>query len=100
MAIRSCFGGGLFAILAVPGNNFANPKSSSTMPCQHLAQIQQLNLPVSKSDILKVICPVCGNVDVCAYTPMEIDESQTEEENTPPQDLSPSIPATGSTSAS
>ncbi len=44
------------------------------MPCQHLAQIQQLQLPISNSDVLKVICPVCGNVDVCAYTPMNTNE--------------------------
>ncbi len=48
------------------------------MPCQHLAQIQQLQLPVSDSDVLKVICPVCGNVDVCAYTPLKVDEPESE----------------------
>jgi hypothetical protein len=44
------------------------------MPCQHLTQIQQLNLPISDSDVLKIICPVCGNVEVCAYTPLETEE--------------------------
>lgn len=70
------------------------------MPCQHLAQIQQLNLPLSKSDILKVICPVCGSVEVCAYTPLDVEEAQTEGEEAPPQNLTHSAPETGSTSTS
>ena len=44
------------------------------MPCQHLAQIQQLHLPMSSSDVLKVVCPICGKVDVCAYTPLAEEE--------------------------
>jgi hypothetical protein len=49
------------------------------MPCQHLTQIQQLNLPISDSDVLKIICPVCGNVEVCAYTPLETEDLETKD---------------------
>lgn len=59
------------------------------MPCQHLAQIQQLHLPVSDADVLRIICPVCGNIEVCAYTPLlpeqlaEAVGSETEAESRP-----------------
>lgn len=45
------------------------------MPCHNLARLQDLSrqyqLPISDSDVLKVLCPVCGQVEVCAYTPLD-----------------------------
>ena len=38
------------------------------MPCQHLTELQELKLPMSNSDLLKVLCPIFGKIDVCAYT--------------------------------
>ena len=67
------------------------------MPCQHLAQLQQQHLPVSDSEILKVICPICGSVDVCAYTPMILEETPSEGEDANPKHPQPPLSTTEST---
>ncbi len=48
------------------------------MPCQHLIEIKDLKLPVSDADVLKVLCPICGQIDVCAYTPVNDDQESAQ----------------------
>jgi len=43
-----------------------------------LIEIKDLKLPVSDADVLKVLCPICGQIDVCAYTPVNDDQESAQ----------------------